>query len=482
MRALICLPICLSIALASPTPLMAEDLDGDEIDDAFEQRLLDLYAPYIRIDVWRTGPESGVGIPSSIPRLIQHASINRYIEDQIVFLYQPTSVQDAIHFLKNYPNGGSDLSLRHRHDDYMWGYSDLPGGVSDWPTAISQNDGLFGRVWRPWVGLGYADIYSVQYFVYLTYNDIDDPDDEGSHEGDWVAVDIAVDARANPQYPTILHMVLHNHGRQFFVEPRCIEFFEGHPVVYLENEVNEAWPNAGTGTSWIGGNNWPSRDGFASNKNLDFEGSSFVNESTGRDHTGEGNLWPTWHLPVKNIGDNGHSLCGEEGEFILLYSGRYGDRSEGDFYEGDPPRGPPFQVKMWNRDWLENRHDQVLGPWAAVTNLIPNDSPDPFDFPLSICAINSPSYSFCLWSSSGYTFELPSRPALGEGLPFWVLPGGADRIEGTRDRPYNSFETAVSRVPPGSEIYMLGSDPDFRGTISKPITIHAEADAVMIGQ
>ena len=465
----------------------AEDQDVDGIDDALERKLIDLYAPLVKLDVPRTGPVEGVGIPRSISRLIQHCSINKYVNNQIIFLYQPSSVDDALRFLSEYSasfghDAIKDLSLRHVHADYMWGISNLPGGQSDWPTAISRNEGIYARVWRPWPT--YSDIYSIQYYIYISYNDTDFDNEEGTHEGDWVAIDLAVDARANEQFPTILHMVLHVHGRDLFVTPEAIEFEQGHPVVYLENRVNEPWPNAGTGSSWIGGNNWPSRNGFAANKNFDFEDSVFVSESSiTRDHTGAGNVWATWAMPVPNIGDNGVSLCGPEGLFLLNYSGRYGDRSEGIFYEGDPPKGPPYQDAFWKRAWDENQYGQSLGPWTGqAATRIPGDDSDPFQYPMLVCQPPPPaSYSFCLWTSIGYSFAVPSRPAAGEGLRFWVVEGGTPHVEGSSVRPFGSFTEAVSRVPPGSRLVLAPGVSPFRGVVAKQLELRTTGGATVIG-
>jgi len=461
---------------------IAQDMDEDGIDDAFEQRLLQLYAPCIRLDVMRNAPETGVGVPTSITRLIKHCSINFYVDNDEIVLHRPTNVRDAIDFISVFADGGEQLSLRHVVESHIWGFSDLPGGRADWPTAISRNDGLYGRVWRPWAN-AYPDVYSVQYYVFITYNETSFSGDEGNHEGDWICADLCVDARANAAYPTILHMVLHVHGRQTFSTPSAIEFAYGHPAIYLENGTNEPWPNSGESASWASRDNWPRRDGFASNKNFDFEDSSFVSEdSITRDHTGEGNEWRTWLRSIPNIGDNGISLCGDEGEFILVFAGRYGDRSEGTFYEGDPPNGPPYQDSFWRRVWDLNRNGQSLGPWPGASAVrVPGDDPDPFQYPYVPCVIGG-SYSYCLWPSAQHSFGVPTRPSIGQGLTFWAVENGPLNVEGTPSLPFGTIESGLINPPNGSTVFIRAGSSSFRGTISTALTLRAVDGRVTIGE
>ncbi|MBS0195295.1 MAG: hypothetical protein JSR77_00900 [Planctomycetes bacterium] len=475
------------------------DQDCDGIADTEEARLLQLFAPTFVLDTQRNGPREGVGIPETVTRLVQHAVFRESLPPPQTFRdYAFSSVAEAAAFMRSRDDRGAGLRARHTDGDFRWGYSNISGGESSWPDAIARNDGLYGRVWRPWEA--YPDIYSVQYFVYLTWNETTVSGGEGNHEGDWLCVDFGVDLRANPQYPTILHAIYHNHGRQFFVEPRCLEFEDGHPMVYPENGVNEAWPARGQGVGWATGQSWPARDGFAANQNFDYEGSAYTSEGLScRDHLGQGNRWETYRHSIKNIGEASsynmcspvgqfpsvRSLCGDEGTFLLLYQGRYGDRGEGDFYEGDPPRSPVYQAKLWSRSWKVNTDGQHLGPWAACTPLIPGDSVDPFDFPVQNCApgdVPIRTYHYCLWSSPGHVFYLPPRPAVGEGLHFYVQFGGTPNVEGTSDRPYSSFEEAIYRVPQGSDVRMTSGVSLFRGSITKSLTLRSSGGPVTIGR
>lgn len=57
---------------------------------------------------------------------------------------------------------------------------------------------------------------------------------------------------------------------------------------------------------------------------------------------------------VRNIGGvnptNGPvSLCMTRGLFLLKFQGKYGFSGT---FPGDPPEGPPWQDKMWKREWV----------------------------------------------------------------------------------------------------------------------------------
>ncbi len=481
-----------------------EDNDQDGIRDAEESRLLSLYAPLFILDTMRSEPREGVAVPSTVARAIQHCVFRRSCEpDPCDSSF--ASVDAALAWISSLGDYGASANMRHVTGDYRWGWSDLPGGSTSWPDAIANNNGLYARAWRPWRGTGesYADVISLQYFIYLTWNETSISGEIGNHEGDWICADIAIDPRANPLYPTILHAVVHNHGRQHFLEPRAIEFREGHPVFYLENGVHELWPNAGEGSASWSGDSWPQRDGFATNYNFDHEGTPELASEAEvcRDHLGEGNEWRTWQAPIKNIGGYdpivgdgeldpwaARSLCGAEGLFILKFKGRWGDR-HGPVL-GEPPKGPPFEGggKMWSRLWKINVFGSHLGPWAGerAGSLIPGDTLDPFQYPFSSCVAGPGSYSFCLWTTSGlggnYGFSVPSRPSVGQGLAFYVDERGSDHVEGTSVRPYGSLQQGLLRVPQGSELRLLSNSTGFSGSISRQLTLKAPMGTVTIGQ
>jgi hypothetical protein len=258
--------------------------------------------------------------------------------------------------------------------------------ANDWCTIDSNpNQGVFARVWRPWPKL--THIYSVQYFVFLTYNETIETFTAhfGSHDADWLCLDLGVDA-TNPDDPRIIHAIYFNHGRQFFVRGDTMykHFIEdGRPVAYMEVESNELWPNAG-GRGYGG---WPNVNGFAGNAHNDYRdiasgGTQFLIDlhdtatglfgftpanseaKTARSHgIFEGEVWRAWDpQEIPNLGEflqdpetkkifNG-SLARHVGRFIVEYPGKWGCGGNG----ADAPESPRVQSKMWNRGFA--------GPWS----------------------------------------------------------------------------------------------------------------------
>src|SRR5262245_196670 len=119
------------------------DLDSDGIPDNKETQLLQQCAPIIILDTQRSAPQSGVGIPSTVTRLIQHAVFREPFDPTKPLVeFRFLSVPEAVSFMLGRSDRGLSLRARHIDGDYRWGYSNLPGGASSWPIAISRNDGL----------------------------------------------------------------------------------------------------------------------------------------------------------------------------------------------------------------------------------------------------------------------------------------------------------------------------------------------------
>lgn len=119
----------------------------------------------------------------------------------------------------------------------------------EWPHIRNQSHPIhsaekmrffYGRVCPNEDGRGGI---GVMYFLYRAWNETTFPNNLGGcgiHEGDWMSVDLDVRLDAmNTQSARIDRMIVHNHGRQIFVEPRAIQYEQQRPVLYIEKGTNE---------------------------------------------------------------------------------------------------------------------------------------------------------------------------------------------------------------------------------------------------
>jgi hypothetical protein len=393
------------------------DLDADGIDDATEYQLLQRFAPVIYPDETHVAPQEGVGVPVSITWLLRNANLSAPANPGFRWFLDRPSVVDAINFYSTRADPAS-----WRIENY-YTTGNAPGDERSWPHAMASGEGVYGRVWKPWASHPY--IYSVQYFGFFTWNETAFDFGNGNHEGDWMCVDYAIDTRGGFENPPILHAIYHNHGPQMFVTPELLELQDGRPVVYLERGTNEAWPNrGGRGTS-----GWPRSNGFATDMHWDHKlgpwqdffttlfGQEVSEYKIHREHFGEGAPYQTHGIP--NIGDFSNnapvSLCGGEGTFILTYQGRYGTEFTDilDLADVNSPTGPPWQDKMWKREWLDDAGNPI-GPWTARRG--------PF-------------------SSNTNNFYLYSTTVLGPGLPPVVLEQFSFSVPQLRNVTYVDVES-----------------------------------------
>lgn len=361
------------------------DADQDGIDDGYESQLLVTFAPIFRLhDPSVHLPTPRVGVPMDASAFLAKANST-----------PPLTIDD----------------LRQERDNWRW----QPGwgaiASPDERRRYSGDPGFYGRVWKFFDGTVNGEpktIYSVQYYLFISFNsrgannhvekamglvqgDIDR--DSGSHDGDWICVDLGVDVSA-PGAPYIHHAVLHNHGRQHFLYPQALEIIprgsSRHPVVYLEDRCNEPWPNRGSRNE-----GWPTPGGFATTgRFIVHVGNVKVmdeNEVCG-EHWGYGIEYdPARNAErVRNLGERskrGDVLVvdgSDDVRQLMTFEGGYGsfvfpgnvnvsvaggvwDESLdlGKEMHGGTPMGPPFQPKMWHREF--NRDGREY-PFAAGSN------------------------------------------------------------------------------------------------------------------
>ena len=452
------------------------DLDGDGIDDAVENQLLQRFAPILYPNEIHNVPEGGAGVPVSVSWLLRNSRMtyfNAATTNWVVALDRP-SLSAAVAQVNNSGTGAANYSLRNY---YLWG--DSPSDVRSWPISISLGEGVYGRVWRPWSN--YPHIYSVQYFVLLTWNETSYSGGNGNHESDWVCVDFAIDIRTGYDNPPIIHAIYHNHGQQNFVTPELLEYENGHPVVYIEKGTNEAWPNRGT----RGLDGWPRSNGFATDVNWDdhtewwqdlligiftWYGQEVSEYKIHREHDGNGNRYATHNVP--NIGDvhptNGAvSLCGDEGMFLLRYQGKYGYEYTDILNLADvsPPTGPPWQDKMWDRAWKDG--GTPVGPWTRLRDPFSSDTSG---FHLYTTVVNSPP-------PVHYTFTVPQLLN-----PTYVDLNVVSEGIGSPAQPYKNLLLGIAMTADGGTVTLQPGNTSLRFTINQPVTLTAPKGIVTIGQ
>lgn len=469
---------CANLAIAQPSG--AIDLDNDNIDDSLEASLIARYAPILyQHENFPDNDRDDFPIPSSMARMLRHSQIRNGSGNVIL---DRGSLQSALTLVRQQQS--STFNTRTTSVRWWWGYSDLPEWDRSWRSASLLNEGIFARVWRPYDGV--ASYYSVQYYVYFTHSDTDYTnlgaggfaDDAGSHEGDWICLDLGVEIPASGM-PQLVHAIMHNHGRQHFVTTEALELEGGRPVVYLESQVHELWPNAGSDRS----SGWPRRTGFATNRNFDvqpldidptgwwFEGDE---QDVCRRHEGLGVRWDSGRGNIPNLGeltDNvPRPVDSGEAEFVLRYRGRYGDASLNDYAES--PKGPPYNAKMWKREWNKNTFDQHLGPWTTAIGIPSSSRVDPYGFPVQACDASVPiwqrNFNFCLWMPSAFS---AARQLSGDGRVTYVaVLGSVGSPTGSVQFPYGSITEAVSRIQPGARLQIEGRSAETI-IISKPMLL-----------
>jgi hypothetical protein len=469
-----------------PTPT---DLDGDGIADTEEQRLLNMFAPIsIGSVVYPDYGDPG-GAPVSVSWMVRNGIQCRDVTQYCCYEgVGPDNItyEDCAEQLGSIPieswiaalqvpenNSGCSWHIAYNLLRVNWlGYSSIPVERRSWAAAASNPEHTYGRAWRPWPQT-HPHLVSLQYYSYYSNNDATAPFglDIGDHHGDWGTIDITIDLEADPAQPPVLHMIFHNHGRQFFMTPEFLPSWSHRPVAYLERGSNEPWPNAGpNGTA-----GWPTRPGWATNTSFNEERISgcpsafpeFCEEgNVSQHHHGEGYLidWLAGDGVVPNVGDNGVSLCGIEGEFLQAYRGRWG-RTTGT--GASCPQSPLFQYKVKNRCWAEtdDGYPKSGGPWQSEVT-----GGGPFSWS-----------DGTLWSIEPWTLPVQSDEVYVDDLPFVGRYNGT----GTPSNPYADFGLGIAMVLPHGSLRLVRTDAvgPFSAPmhLTKPLTLEAVNGPVTLG-
>lgn len=419
----------------------AEDWDQDCILDTDERRYLNLFAPIYYTDEV-TGPFQGdVGVPVEVAWAVRHSVFRVCMDDGDGNLIDPDDYPIVMQgqvldetFLE-WLDTQLDCGKLLRMDLLQQNGLINPDNHEDpenrtWEEASRSGNGRYGRVWRPWPDT-HPNLLSVQYFLYTTWNETSAADDVGNHEGDWACVDFTIDTGVNPEFPSIVNAIFHNHGRQIFVTPEALVFEDNRPVVFAERGTNELWPQPG-GDGSLG---WPTTNGWALNHvhNGDPVFGFGDEGDVVREHRGLGHRFDFATTLIENIGDNTRSLTSNplEGLFIQKYTGLWGHNRYGNvFYSAAaPPRSPFYQAKMRRRTWYrDNGHG---GPWAPEN--------DPWVATNGFVPAHRPDTDWYLPAPSPVVHVSPIAPDAGRG---------------TAARPYRQLGLALSMVEHGGRVVL----------------------------
>lgn len=425
----------------------ADDRDGNGVDDAIEGEILQAFAP-----IYRTDEAGGREYPPvSVDWYVRHCFISRWTEfysgtggpaDEILpriaenftltLDYFNNTLAASGEVGNNTPNQPQSGYWRLWFKNTNYHRGNDPQEPRSWAISQQTQDVLYGRVNR--FGLS-GNQYIVQYFMFFPWNDIDADRfwgcPAGNHEGDISCVEYMVEYNS-PGSTRILQGIHHDHGRQVFAEPGSLQYINGRPVVFPENENHESMP-------------WPAScgivqgmmpPGIAANELFrshdiltvpiagECDDAPVVREHNGSTFTLQINTVKNLH--EKNAPADMHSA---ESLFVARYAGLYGHYANDtcDIFtwpvridDFEAPQGPTFQGKMWDRSYRR---------------------PD-------------------VWVSLGTT--------------------AVEQI-GDANKPVSSVARAVAMAVPGATVHINAGVSSERLTISLPLTLRAEGGPVTIG-
>lgn len=220
----------------------AQDNDEDGVTDQIESQLLNSLAP-----VWAS-LENGSRAPLPLDWAVRHCRLHWH-QDRSKGAVRigdtgntPLTIPLAFDLISSHRRAGLNYHYRLDFKEGRFRDGDDPSDPMRWANVQAQGRGLYGRV-APLSGP--AKHYLVQFFAFFGWNETDTPPgcDAGNHEGDWVGIDLELEG-SDLNNPRIYHAVLHNHGRQIFVEsPSAFEFVGTRPVIYPERGTQELWPH-----------------------------------------------------------------------------------------------------------------------------------------------------------------------------------------------------------------------------------------------
>ena len=338
-----------------PVGKPSEDLDQDGISDAYERQIADRFKPIFHLN------KDGVYRPASVKFFVEQSALQTPEGAKA-----PASISEVLKSIAGKDSQTFRLEPRPRFDPEHSDAEAKQEKVTVFYRVFRPDGGTF--VFKPESGCEYL---AIQYYFFCFFSDADFPANAGDHDGDWECMDLSLIVKAPPGHPAaaatydipIVHSaVFHNHGRELFADSihhKKLDLDKSLRLnVYLENNANEPWPNAGG--SGFGG--WPAAPGFLANKR--FEKSTGIDfpwspreDRIAREHQAGP---PVSDYELQNLGERDHPMPQDVARFVMTYAGKYGNYAPNvdkyapvlkvlDIPRNDPPEGPRFQAKMWDR-------------------------------------------------------------------------------------------------------------------------------------
>jgi hypothetical protein len=314
------------------------DVDEDGVPDDVERTLIDRHAPRLFYDHrerhW----------PSTVLWYVQRSELTFYLPNigYLTVLNREQMAADPGALLNQHFGNIASSTIGHPaqsafrlspREDARAGQGPLPVGTYAHVVPVSGNQLL------------------VQYWQFFPFNDMQYPGDFGDHEGDWLYLDVYVDANA----PYHLNMIVYHHHGDGNCAPTILPKdgslpVDGIPVVYLEEGAHEWWP-------------WARPEPGA--------GCDYTEA-----HDGLGPSYRPSGIP--NIGERYAPMPGLENEIILLFNGKWGqwfgpvgDPADSPIHQFFP--NPPLvvayvdaQAEAWSDSGLGSHYHPFLALQAAV--------------------------------------------------------------------------------------------------------------------
>lgn len=239
----------ISIPIGEPT---STDFDGDGVSNQIEAAVLERWRPVLAMN------DSGESAPVSVHEYRSHADqlsdrldlrekIWPTAESRSVMygrVVRPEALQrygENVHLAQYYVLFPYNLCLRAEGDTQLVNAVDLVTNVGKW-VSLGLGMPILGAV----LGIGEVEIQA-----------LDGREKEavlGNHEGDLLCIEVVVDVvNEETGESRMLFMVVHNHGRQYAVEPSGVSWHrdpqtgQNRPIVYAEDGNQELHFNSAEG-------------------------------------------------------------------------------------------------------------------------------------------------------------------------------------------------------------------------------------------
>jgi len=370
------------IAWTGESHMLDSDRDRDGLNDDYEQRTLDRYAPYFHFAPGEDYP------PCDAIWYVRHSSLKAEADEGADSVIERETLNaDPTAILRANESGASlslsELALNAQRTKYCLNigneYRDghEAGDGHDWPGIWElRNVGLYGHV------VPFGDLVKVEYWQFYGYSDTHGPIDIGDHEGDWESVALLLD----PTTGWLVTAFHYAHGKEitfdftaegidrFYPADTWMEFrgpnystgdinvaddmeaatnnlvrFQRdsttgeytHIVVFVEEDAHGSWPSE----HWRYTVRALSRDWDAPG------------------HGGGASLYQAANVP--NLGEVDHPLSGDA-NVILRYNGRWGAYRghAADEAGNDSPPGPALH---WEWVWPS---DSLIRPQIADDSFV----------------------------------------------------------------------------------------------------------------